>query len=443
MRGMVALRPRQAIGGQRSPARSRVDPRHAHVLELQRSAGNRAVVTLIQRQMVQEAPPAVNTKTHPLLLKGSQGNRVRKLQQMLNARGQEPPLKIDGIFGKKTYAAVVAFQTERGLDPDGKVGPLTWGMLEEAAGTRDIDPNEQQLGAHAIEKMDENNLNPHTLDQGVHYSYNYKALCEEQGRMDLWKDDYRSGYADPQYFDRIGWMDWKLKPKMSASAAIKSWLRGLTIAECNSAVIAIEIDSLRAAMGDTKFDARYGSTDKAVPKEQRLRIKQGAADTPLAGLLTRTEAAKSGDAGTPGNRPASPGEWHYFYNHPKYLLKHPGGAWQGENAIYMGRDPGTGEQLWSGMGAHRKTEDQLLSEMVDAYNLPRDAEDERELKERFPGGPPAKYDPASGEFPDQITPAEVLSEPEYELDGTKRKGGFLPSAGIKLDAAKVEQIADE
>ena len=33
-----------------------------------------------------------------------------------------------------------------------------------------------------------------------------------------------------------------------------------------------------------------------------------------------------------------PGQWYYFYNHPKYLLKHPGGAWQGENSIYMGRD---------------------------------------------------------------------------------------------------------
>ncbi|HUP84682.1 MAG TPA: peptidoglycan-binding protein [Acidimicrobiales bacterium] len=442
MQRTLARRPAEHV--REHAVQTRIEPRRARVLEMQRTAGNRAVAGLLQRQGLVATPtPAADPKTHPRLKRGHTGPGVKKLQQMLNARGQEPPLKIDGIFGKKTHDAVVQFQAQKELEPDGKVGRFTWGALEAAAGTPDIDPEEEKLGAHAIAKMDENNTNPHTLDQGVHYSYNYKALCKKEGREDLWKDDYRSGYADPQYFDRIGWMDWKLKPKMSASAAIKSWLRGLTVAECNSTIIAIWIDSLRAAIGDTKFDERFGSTDKVVPIEQRLRVKQGAAGTPVAELVTQTDAAKSGDAGVAGNRPANPGERHYFYNHPKYLLKHPGGAWQGENAVYMGRDPDTNEQLWSGMGAHRKTEHGLLVEMVEAYNADRDAEDERALKERFPDGPPAIYDPANGEFPDQITADLVLSEPEYELDGQKRKGGFVAEAGVKLDADKVEKVAGE
>ena len=38
----------------------------------------------------------------------------------------------DGIFGTRTFNALVAFQTEANLDPDGVCGPKTWSALATA-----------------------------------------------------------------------------------------------------------------------------------------------------------------------------------------------------------------------------------------------------------------------------------------------------------------------
>ena len=66
--------------------------------------------------------------TQPMLRTGSRGDAVRKLQEMLNAKGYTCG-NVDGIFGSKTKAAVLAFQKANGLGADGIVGPLTWGKL--------------------------------------------------------------------------------------------------------------------------------------------------------------------------------------------------------------------------------------------------------------------------------------------------------------------------
>ncbi len=54
--------------------------------------------------------------------KGSKGNDVRKLQELLG-------IAADGIFGSITKAAVKEYQSANGLKSDGIVGPLTWGKL--------------------------------------------------------------------------------------------------------------------------------------------------------------------------------------------------------------------------------------------------------------------------------------------------------------------------
>ena len=66
--------------------------------------------------------------TQPMLRTGSRGDAVRKLQELLNALGYDCG-SVDGIFGSKTYAAVLAFQKANGLAADGIVGSLTWAKL--------------------------------------------------------------------------------------------------------------------------------------------------------------------------------------------------------------------------------------------------------------------------------------------------------------------------
>ena len=68
------------------------------------------------------------TNQHPVG-QGETGKRVSDLQERLNAGGFKPPLKVDGIFGPKTLAAVKAFQRSHGLKVDGLVGPKTTAAL--------------------------------------------------------------------------------------------------------------------------------------------------------------------------------------------------------------------------------------------------------------------------------------------------------------------------
>jgi len=68
----------------------------------------------------------------PVLRTGLRSVRVHALQVGINRwlrRQQMPLLKIDGIFGPRTEAAVRTFQRDQGLEVDGIVGLRTWKQL--------------------------------------------------------------------------------------------------------------------------------------------------------------------------------------------------------------------------------------------------------------------------------------------------------------------------
>ena len=62
---------------------------------------------------------------------GATGSQVKTLQRALAALGFSPGTP-DGDYGPATQAAVVKFQTAKGLTPDGTVGPVTLAALQKA-----------------------------------------------------------------------------------------------------------------------------------------------------------------------------------------------------------------------------------------------------------------------------------------------------------------------
>ena len=71
--------------------------------------------------------PREDFSAYPTLRRGNQGNKVLLLQYLLNRYGFY--LTPDGIFGTRSYNAVVDFLRKNGLTVDGIVGKNTWSTL--------------------------------------------------------------------------------------------------------------------------------------------------------------------------------------------------------------------------------------------------------------------------------------------------------------------------
>lgn len=76
------------------------------------------------------AIPDVLAPSRPKIGLGSRGDAVRIAQGELVKLGFDPG-PVDGWFGAKTRAAVLAFQKSAGLSQDGIIGPKTWAAFPE------------------------------------------------------------------------------------------------------------------------------------------------------------------------------------------------------------------------------------------------------------------------------------------------------------------------
>ncbi len=94
-----------------------------------------AAVPATKRPATPAPSPTVVLPARGRLWTGDKGAAVTRLQQVLVAAGQDPG-KADGVFGRQTRLAVIAFQKAQGLVGDGIVGKKTAAALNAAAADR-------------------------------------------------------------------------------------------------------------------------------------------------------------------------------------------------------------------------------------------------------------------------------------------------------------------
>ena len=75
--------------------------------------------------------PTTTVSNRPVLRLGARGPQVGVLQSLLSSN--KFPVSVDGIFGLRTRYAVMIFQLENKLQPDGIVGGETWNRLTAVA----------------------------------------------------------------------------------------------------------------------------------------------------------------------------------------------------------------------------------------------------------------------------------------------------------------------
>lgn len=352
---------------------------------------------------------------------------VQQSQASSQALGQTPAA---GYEIRERAGAERSHRCIEGCTPSSKSTPVppSIALTDEAMGQSNVDQ---------MNDLHDSGKNVRSDTSGVWYSPEYDAHMKRQGKtMD---PSWWTGHAPPAYFDKkSGNKQFRLKDGVSAAEGVEAFFRGLTIAECFSVMVAMNYRTILRAVGSQKFDATFGAKGGTKPEAQRMFIQMGLDSTnPLRTYMKDTDAAKSGSQESAGKRPVKKGEWYYFHNHPHYLLKHPGGSYQGENAFCMGTNS-KGEQIWRGFGVPEVTEEEMLQKMFAAYNADRTERDKQVIAN---SGNPDQYDWTKGGFKEKLGDwKEILTAPAATVDGKTRKGGFSVGAGMVLDVNEVKKL---
>ncbi|MDA0179686.1 hypothetical protein OJ997_05215 [Solirubrobacter phytolaccae] len=337
-------------------------------------------------------PPAPDWSTlSPELVRTLQrtaGNAAtaRALQRMKDEKGE--PVDIEAI------------------DSLGAAKDALWkldhGVYTEEVGDRDALGNrigelrgtlKEQTAKSTVDTMD-------ALNQG-RVMYHHNAVAHHNDLLGT-LDDPANGYANPAFFTRTKPFTWTLNERKSASQALRAFLEpgpGITVVECQTAAQAALYNSILRAVGDQRFDRRFGRADQATAEVERLKLQKDMdRNNPLMTYLEAPTLDVSDDdeaneltqdlqgnvVSAPGDRPARVGGWYYLANHPKYSLRHPDGIWGGENAIYIGRD-GNQVQRFTGFGVENKTETELAVFFATDFRRPPSAAEITKILNRSPG----------------------------------------------------------
>ena len=159
--------------------------------------------TAALRLLRQEAPEKLPSAA-TMLRMGSQGARVREVQQLLRRAGYT--VTVDGDFGPSTKKAVSAFQKASKITVDGVVGPKTFEALQRFKTT----PNEP-VGKRSVEEQPETSSGTFATGTGVGATLVLDKLAERFGADDRFMNLAVNGFytlAGALVIGGIAWMVW-------------------------------------------------------------------------------------------------------------------------------------------------------------------------------------------------------------------------------------------
>jgi hypothetical protein len=172
-------------------------------------------------------------------------------------------------------------------------------------------------------------------------------------------------------------LTWQTQAGKSASAAVAAFRNpaAVTRAECLTGVQIVVLTAVLRTLGPGAFDAlhRPAGSQRALHGIGVPVVRPSGTSVDRHLIAVRSVTLRQSSAGIT-QEPSDgitqavmvPGDYVYMSNIPDYERWYPNGAWNGENAIYLGGGRFYG--LGLGQGAEgQKTEAQLQQEMANAY----------------------------------------------------------------------------
>jgi len=195
-----------------------------------------------------------------------------------------------------------------------------------------------------------------------------KGIDEAHGGSCAYPDSANPDRLDSTYWDRIGWMHFTPKSPLPAGKEAADAIEAIFAPgadnrlECMAMTVAVEYYSLLKGLGKTRFNALFPG---GAGLEISTRLGSGSHPTFYGATKLYKNVSLS------SKTEILTGDWVYFKNFTDYLAKHPGGAWQGENAICMGGGK------YRGFGVSSLSEADMNAELVRVYNLTLPAADQK------------------------------------------------------------------
>jgi len=196
---------------------------------------------------------------YPILLEGSQGAAVTKLQQRLRQLGyfQANPT---GKFGRITKDAVIAFQRNAGLPADGITNQQTWNRLVSGSSSSytTVLPNPTNLAPQQIRELQEGLRQLKYLQANP--TGNFGSLTRDA--LIRFQQDYQlaaNGIADTQALEAVRGV-WQNRQANQVNQPTRNYL---TVGDSGDNVKAMQQRLLQLGFFNTNPDGYYGENTKA------------------------------------------------------------------------------------------------------------------------------------------------------------------------------------